>query len=255
MTDDVADGRVGGRKVAPDGQRQPGDDAESGGNPGRPRPEATRPGVPGASWARTVVGVGPVVYFAWLFGQQVIADRSVLTEPRLDWETALSAAAVAYLGLLLVSYWRKPPPLAERRDWRAVVATALAIDALGLSAAQPVTQPDAAGVATALMLAGTLVAFWAAWSLGRSFSLLPQARELVTSGPYRYVRHPIYLGGFLITLGEVWLRWSPLVLALNLIFVAAQVARLRYEEALLERTFPEYAEYRARTSSVLPGIA
>jgi protein-S-isoprenylcysteine O-methyltransferase Ste14 len=215
----------------------------------------TRPGARAASWARALIGAGPVLYFGWLLGQQIVADRSVLTEPRLDWETALSAAAVAYLGLLLVSYWRKPPPLAERRDWRAAVATALAIDALGLSAAQPVTQPDAAVVATALMLAGTLLAFWSAWSLGRSFSLLPQARQLVTSGPYRYVRHPIYLGGFLITLGEVWLRWSPLVVALNIVFVAAQVARLRYEEALLERTFPEYAEYRARTSCVVPGIA
>ena len=208
-----------------------------------------------AGWARALVGAGPALYFAWLLGQQVVADRSVLAEPRLDWETALSIAAVAYLGLLLVSYWRKPPPLAERRDWRAVLATALAIDALGLSAAQPVTRPDAASLATALMLAGTLLAFWSAWALGRSFSLLPQARELVTSGPYRYVRHPIYLGGFLITLGEVWLRWSPLVVALNVVFVVAQVARLRYEEALLERTFPEYAEYRARTSCVIPGIA
>jgi protein-S-isoprenylcysteine O-methyltransferase Ste14 len=214
------------------------------------------PAPPTASgWARALVGAGPALYFAWLLGQQVVADRSVLAEPRLDWETALSLAAVAYLGLLLVSYWRKPPPLAERRDWRAVLVTALAIDALGLSAAQPVTRPDAASVATALMLAGTLLAFWSAWALGRSFSLLPQARQLVTSGPYRYVRHPIYLGGFLITLGEVWLRWSPLVVALNVVFVVAQVARLRYEEALLERTFPEYAEYRARTSCVIPGIA
>ena len=205
--------------------------------------------------ARALVSAGPIVYFAWLLGQQIRADRSVLAEPRLDWETALSLAAVAYLGLLLASYWRKPPPTAERRDWRAVIATALAIDALGLSVAQPVTRPDAAGLATAFMTAGTLLAFWAAWSLGRSFSLLPQARRLVTDGPYRYVRHPIYLGGFLITLGEVWLRWSPLVVGLNLVFVAAQVARLRYEEALLERTFPEYAEYRARTSCVIPGIA
>ena len=224
---------------------------------GRNRAEGDQAGghQAGLGWARALVGAGPALYFAWLLGRQILGDRSVLADPRPDWETALSIAAVAYLGLLLVSYWRKPPPLAERRDWRAVAATALAIDALGLSAAQPVTRPDAASIATALMLAGTLLAFWSAWSLGRSFSLLPQARQLVTTGPYRYVRHPIYLGGFLITLGEIWLRWSPLVVALNVVFVAAQVVRLRYEEALLERTFPEYAEYRARTSCVIPGIA
>jgi protein-S-isoprenylcysteine O-methyltransferase Ste14 len=105
------------------------------------------------------------------------------------------------------------------------------------------------------MTAGTALAFWSAWHLGTSFSLLPQARRLVTDGPYRYVRHPIYLGGLLITLGEVWLRFSPLVVALNVVFVAAQIVRLRYEEQLLERTFPEYRKYRARTSALIPGLA
>jgi protein-S-isoprenylcysteine O-methyltransferase Ste14 len=205
--------------------------------------------------ARAILAAGPVLYFAWLLFWQVRADWPVLAEPRLDWETALSAAALAYLGLLLLTYWRKPPPLVERHDWRAVLATALSIDALGLSASQPVTQPDAGVLALVLTLAGTLLAFWSAWYLGTSFSLLPQARRLVTTGPYRFVRHPIYLGGLLITVAEVWLRFSPLVLALNLLFVGAQVVRLRYEEAVLERAFPEYREYRARTSALIPGIA
>lgn len=208
-----------------------------------------------AGLARALVAAGPVAYFGWLLARQVWGDWLVLTDPRPDLETALSFAAVAYLGLLLLTYWRKPPPLVERRDWRAVLTTAIAIDALGLSSLQPVTRPDALPLALGFMLAGTLLAFWSAWYLGASFSLLPQARTLVTTGPYRYVRHPIYLGGLLITLGEVWLRWSPLVLALNLLFVAAQIVRLRYEEETLERAFPEYRAYRARTSALIPGIA
>ena len=198
---------------------------------------------------------GPIVYFGWLLARQVWGDWQVLTEPRPDVETALSFAAVAYLGLLLLSYWRKPPPLVERHDWRAVLVPALAIDALGLSALQPVTQPDTWPVAFGFMLAGTVLAFWSAWHLGRSFSLLPQARRLVTTGPYRFVRHPIYLGGLLITVGEVWLRLSPLVLVLNLIFVVAQLVRLRYEDEILNRAFPEYREYRANTSALIPGVA
>jgi len=209
----------------------------------------------GRRLGRTILALGPILYFAWLLGMQVHADWPALADPRPDLDTLLAVAATAYIGLLFVSYWRKPPPLVSRQDWRALLATALAIDALGLSTAQPITRPDAAALAAGLMLAGTALAFLSAWYLGKSFSLLPQARTLVTTGPYRFVRHPIYLGGLLITIGEVWLRFSALTLALNIIFVAAQIVRLRYEEQILEQTFPEYAAYRARTSALIPGIA
>lgn len=202
--------------------------------------------------ARALLAAGPVLYFGWLLYEQVRADWAVLADPRPDAETLLSLCAIGYLALLLASYWRKPPPVLERRDWRAVAATALAIDALGLSVNQPVTRPEAIGPAAALLIAGTLLAAWSALALGRSFSLLPQARALITTGPYRFVRHPMYLGGLLITAGEVWLRFSPLVVALNAIFVAAQLVRLRYEEDLLARAFPEYEAYRRRTPALIP---
>lgn len=205
--------------------------------------------------ARALVAAGPILYIAALLVWQVRADWAVWREPGLDLETALALTAAAYLGLQLATYWRKPPALVSRRDWRAVVATALAIDALGLSVGQPITQPDALPMGLALTLAGTLLAFWSVIHLGRSFSLLPQARHLVTTGPYRYVRHPIYLGGLLITLAEVWIRFSPLVVALNVLFVGAQIVRLRYEESVLETAFPEYASYRTRTPALIPGIA
>jgi protein-S-isoprenylcysteine O-methyltransferase Ste14 len=233
------------------GHRARPDEAAHPAEPGyRTQPTRTRP----ARLGRAVVAAGPVAYFTWLLLQQVRGDWPVLTQPGLDWETALSVSAVAYLGLLLLTYWHKPPPLAQRRDWRAILTTALAVDALGLSTSQPVTQPDAGALAAAFMVAGTLLAFWSAWYLGTGFSLLPQARRLVTDGPYRYVRHPVYLGGLLITLGEVWLRFSPLVVLLNLVFVAAQIVRLRQEEQILEHVFPEYRAYREQTSALIPGI-
>src|SRR4051812_10675031 len=88
----------------------------------RPQPAQRAPAAPArARLGRAIVAAGPVVYFGWLLLQQVRGDWPVLTDPRLDWETALSLSAVGYLGLLLLTYWRKPPPLAGRRDWRAVL--------------------------------------------------------------------------------------------------------------------------------------
>jgi protein-S-isoprenylcysteine O-methyltransferase Ste14 len=82
---------------------------------------------------------------------------------------------------------------------------------------------------------------------------LPQA-ELVTDGPYRLIRHPIYsallLGGLaaVIAGGPLW-RW-PVWLAL----LAVLITKLRYEERLLEAQIPAYAAYRRRTWRLLPLI-
>src|SRR4051812_10702165 len=84
---------------------------------------------PTRAWAtrvgRAIVAAGPIIYFGWLLGYQVYADWPVFAEPRLDLQTGLALGAAAYIGLLLLSYWRKPPALADRHDWRAVLTTAL----------------------------------------------------------------------------------------------------------------------------------
>ena len=91
-------------------------------------------------------------------------------------------------------------------------------------------------------------------SLGRSFGIMPRARGLVQSGLYRWVRHPIYLGEFLVFAGIMILAISPLTLAVYAMFVALQVYRLMMEERTLTEAYPEYAAYRARTARLLPGV-
>ncbi|HEY9505016.1 MAG TPA: isoprenylcysteine carboxylmethyltransferase family protein [Gemmatimonadales bacterium] len=97
-----------------------------------------------------------------------------------------------------------------------------------------------------LWLAAAVLCLWPLWYLRRSFSLEPEARDLVTSGPYRLARHPIYTVYLLINLG-ILLRHLTVPLTLVMAaWVVLLVVRVRYEEGVLTAAFPEYTEYRRR---------
>lgn len=88
--------------------------------------------------------------------------------------------------------------------------------------------------------------------LGRSFSVMPEARRLVTSGPYSIVRHPLYLFELLGIVGILLqVRSLPGVMLLALI-VTLQIARAHWEEAVLDRAFPEFAAYRRQVPFLIP---
>ena len=84
--------------------------------------------------------------------------------------------------------------------------------------------------------------------LGRAFGLLPAARGLVTAGPYRVVRHPIYLGYLLSHIGFLVGNFAPQNLAVLAALYLAQIVRMAREESTLAADDPQgrYADYRAR---------
>jgi len=105
-----------------------------------------------------------------------------------------------------------------------------------------------------LSLAGTAGAIATLAWLGRSFSILPQARQLVTRGPYAVIRHPLYLMESIAFLGvslQFRLPWSLLVFALS---AGLQLLRIEYEEDILLATFPTYAPYRAMSWRLIPFV-
>jgi len=102
------------------------------------------------------------------------------------------------------------------------------------------------GVFWAMTLA-TAMTIWGIWNLRGSFSITVEARKLVTTGPYRFVRHPVYLGEIMAALAVTVWRFSVINLALFCLFTALQMVRARMEETKLELNFPEYRKYSEKT--------
>jgi protein-S-isoprenylcysteine O-methyltransferase Ste14 len=94
--------------------------------------------------------------------------------------------------------------------------------------------------ATTLTIAGM-------WALRRSFSITVEARRLVTTGPYRFIRHPIYLGEILAAAGVAIIRLSLANGIILGIFIVIQLLRARWEEKKLVGVFPEYGDFAAQT--------
>lgn len=110
----------------------------------------------------------------------------------------------------------------------------------------------------AITAAGLLFTVWARVYLAGNWSglvTLKQDHELITSGPYRLVRHPVYTGLLLAFLGTALARdeWRGVVVVV--IAVAALWRKLRMEESWLTGQFGErYIEYRRRVAALVPGI-
>lgn len=107
---------------------------------------------------------------------------------------------------------------------------------------------------TTLILAGTSLSFVVLRWLGKSFSIFAEARRLVTEGPYRIVRHPLYLCEGIALVGVTLQVFSPLAVLMAIAIVLVQCRRMINEEAILQAAFPEYRAYAANTAFLIPKL-
>ncbi len=107
---------------------------------------------------------------------------------------------------------------------------------------------------TLLIVGGIGFALYAVLELGRSLSMLPEARRLVTDGPYSLIRHPVYLGEAVALVGVTLQYLSPWALAMLALQCIFQLERMKNEELVLSHAFPEYRDYAERTVRLLPGV-
>src|SRR3989440_1165056 len=103
-----------------------------------------------------------------------------------------------------------------------------------------------------LLATGMLWALYSLSYLRNRFSIGPEARGLVTSGPYAVVRHPVYLGEIVAGFGLVLPTLFSLHAVVFAIFLAAQLLRIRFEEHLLANAYPTYEVYARRTPRLIP---
>jgi protein-S-isoprenylcysteine O-methyltransferase Ste14 len=108
-----------------------------------------------------------------------------------------------------------------------------------------------------IVLTGLLTAVWARVNLGRNWGMpmsIKQDPELVTSGPYRYIRHPIYSGILLALIGTSLassLVWLIVFAIAGIYFVYSAVE----EEKLMIKQFPKvYPSYKSKTKMLIPFI-
>jgi len=111
----------------------------------------------------------------------------------------------------------------------------------------------------AIMLETISVALllWARLTFGqRSFhaGANPTAGGLVTTGPYRYIRHPIYSAVCLFGWTGILMHWSLLNVLLGALLLAGAVGRMLCEERLIIEVYPEYREYALATKRMVPFI-
>lgn len=190
----------------------------------------------------------------------------------LPYRVALLAGFVCMIGAgaLLGRRYGRPGNDVPRSADGPVTATTLMVGGvafwgglLAWTAWPPVLTWAAIGLPAALrwagflaLLAGASLAMWARFTLGRSSTVTavpaPEAM-LVTHGPYRWLRHPIYSGGAVMAVGAAALADSAFILVVGLVLLGVLDHRTRREERLLlERYGDAYRRHMDRTGRWLP---
>ena len=207
----------------------------------------------------------PSVLYA-LLGYEVIAGAITSRLSPVTWLTVVGgpvreALFAAFCLIPCVLFVIRPKP--QSTDGRilprvvAFLGTAiLLLSGTGLGGGMTIfTVPAWVGTVSTMVLVGaTAGAVWGLLTLRLSFGIFPAARRLVTGGPYRLVRHPLYLCEIAAALAMLVSDGHLVPLVVVAVFVVLQVTRIRYEENLLRDTFPAWREWAAGRARLIPGV-
>jgi protein-S-isoprenylcysteine O-methyltransferase Ste14 len=200
-----------------------------------------------------------LLLFGLLMGLKLVglAATPITNGPMWALHAAEDALSLAFLALVLVMTLRRAPATRGPGTIEArITAIAGTFALMGLVALPAGTAPIAAQLAGVAMMAfGLAGSIHALWHLGRAFSIAPTARQLVTSGPYAHVRHPLYLTEAITAAGLILTHWSWQAVLLGTAQLALQYRRIAHEEAVLAAAFPtQWPRYATQTPQLLPRL-
>jgi protein-S-isoprenylcysteine O-methyltransferase Ste14 len=219
-------------------------------------------GVEATPWGSLLLGNA---WPAYLFALPLLVRAwNLFHAPRADTlhDQALllqETVTVVFLGLVVLLFAiRRRTIKGQRANWRAGGVALLGTFLLNVVAFLPIeasTSTESLLASSAVVVVGTVFTIWSLVTLGRCFGLFPEVRGLVLRGPYRLVRHPVYLGELVSALGLLVVKPHPLIVAVFAAFVALQYGRTIYEERALAAAYPDdYPAYARRVPRLVPGL-
>lgn len=198
----------------------------------------------------------------WMLLGQIVGAAKILATST-DRSSALfltslgsRLAVIMYLSLLLVAVVCRMRPVAKSQGlWSRLMALAGSFIPTFVVLLPRNEEAVLVNLLCFSMFAvGYALTVYSLTFLNRSFSIMPEARRLVTDGPYRFIRHPVYLFEQIGVVGlflPYWSIWAALMLVAHLF---CQYQRMLGEERVLRQAFPEYEQYAQRTARLIPGV-
>jgi protein-S-isoprenylcysteine O-methyltransferase Ste14 len=164
------------------------------------------------------------------------------------------ASVVAFLAVICIAVIVRLPPIRSVDGVEPYVTAIVGTFLIGVIAflPPPMTLPIFVTVlALMLVILGTVLSTYVVFWLGRSISIVPEARRLVTGGPYSIVRHPLYIAEEIAVIGTILQHFSVWSVLLGVVHWCIQLRRMTNEERILSATFPDYAEYAKRVPRLI----